>query len=260
MKRFLPLLAFGLASCGQPAATPEAAVEVTAATKASDPVKPASKPEVPAVPKAETPVVVVQPKKDEPPPPPPSFPFPKDEAGKLLPGVVRPAMPAMPAAERLGTAPKPRPASKALSEPDTLPKLVYSSPALNVPRPAAAAPTAPPERVPFDLGYGAAAVPAKPALPEAPGIAVKARDVNLPPDLAPLGRLVPDRASLDDPTAEPGNAVVATKSPFPALGIAAFIRVAIPDPFELGDQVKGKLPPATEPSPAPVPVNPQRVK
>jgi hypothetical protein len=260
MKRYIPVALIGLASCSPPAAPPEPAVEVAAATT-TEPVKPETpKVETPA-PKPETPVVPVPPKKEEPPPEPPkSFPFPAGEAGKLLPDVVRPPMPAMPAVEKFGASQKPRAASKLLNDPDALPKLTYSAPLVNSPKPSVGSPTAPPERVPFDLGFGAAAVPAKPAFPEPPGINEKARDVNLPPDLVPLGRQAPDRASLDDPTAEPGNAVIVTKSPFPELGIAAFLRVAIPDPFELGGQVKPKVPATAEPAATPVTVNPQRMK
>ncbi|MFO0805643.1 MAG: hypothetical protein U0791_21280 [Gemmataceae bacterium] len=259
MKRFIPVALIGFASCSPPAAPPEPAVEVSSATT-TEPVKPTTpKVEAPA-PKAETPVVPVQPKKEEAPPPPKSFPFPAGEAGKLLPDVVRPPMPAMPATEKFGAAPKPRAASKLLNDPDALPKLTHSAPLLNSPKPATGSPTAPPERVPFDLGFGSAAVPAKPAFPEAPGINERARDVNLPPDLIPLGRQAADRASLDDPTAEPGNAMIVTKSPFPELGIAAFLRVAIPDPFELGEQVKPKVPATAEPAAAPVVVTPQRMK
>jgi hypothetical protein len=258
MKRFIPVALIGLASCSSPP-PPEPAVEVAAATT-TEPVKPATpKVETPA-PKAEPSVTPVQPKKETPPEPPKSFPFPAGEAGKLLPDVVRPTMPAMPAVEKLGATQKPRAASKLLNDPDALPKLTYSAPVVNSPKAATGAPSAPPERVPFDLGFGAAAVPAKPVLPEAPGIAVKAPDVSALPDLVPLARQVPDRASIDDPTAEPGNAVIVTKSPFPAIGIAAFLRVAIPDPFELGEQVKPKVPAMAEPAAAPVVVNPQRVK
>ena len=116
------------------------------------------------------------------------------------------------------------------------------------------------ERVPLDLGLGSAAVPTKPTFPEAPSIAIKARNVQLPPDLVPLGRQLADRASLDDPTAEPGDAVIVNRTPVPVLGQAGFLKVALPDPFELGDQVKPKVAPAAEPSPAPVVVSPQRVK
>jgi hypothetical protein len=264
MKRFLPLAAFALASCNPtpaPVASPEPPVEVAVATPQPAP-KPAPDEVQAPPPKIDAPMVAVAPKKDEPAPPspPPMFPFPKGEIGKLLPDVVRPPMPAAPSTEKFGTAPKPRTVSNKLTDPDSLPKLVHSAPPLLTPKPAAAAPTAPPERVPYDLGFGAAAVPARPQLPEAPGIAIKARDANVPPELPPTEKPTPDRASLDDPTSEPGNAVIVTKSPKPDLGIAAFLKVVLPDPFELGEQVKPKLPPMAEPAAAPIVVNPQRMK
>jgi hypothetical protein len=114
--------------------------------------------------------------------------------------------------------------------------------------------------VPSDLGFGAAAVPARPALPDSAGVTLKARDVNLPPDLAPLARPVPDRAALDDPTAEPANAAIVTHTPTVSLPQAGFLRVSLPDPFELAEQVKPKVAPAAEPSAGPVPVNPRRPK
>ena len=255
--RLAPAALIAFASCNPP--TPaEPTVEVAVANPQPDP-KP--KAELPLVkPKTDTPVVAVQPKKEEPPAPPPSFPFPKDEAGKLLPKVVTPPMPAFPATEKFGTAPKPRTAPALLKDPDPLPKLTHSTPPLSVAKPASGPPTAPPDRVPLDLGFGSAAVPARPMLPEAPGIAVKSRDVNLPPDLAPLARQVPDRAPVEDPTADAGNTVISNKSPSLSLGIAAFVKTILPDPFELGEQVKPKLPATAEPSAAPVVVNPQRVK
>jgi hypothetical protein len=44
------------------------------------------------------------------------------------------------------------------------------------------------------------------------------------------------------------------------LAPAAFLKVAVPDPFEFGGQVKPKVAPAAEPGLTPVPVNPRRVK
>ena len=84
--------------------------------------------------------------------------------------------------------------------------------------------------------------------------------MNLPPAAPVLGRPLNERVSLDDPTGELGNAVVvsgAAKVPAPANG---FVKVSVPDPFELGEQVKPKVPATAEPSAAPVTVNPQRVK
>jgi hypothetical protein len=114
--------------------------------------------------------------------------------------------------------------------------------------------------VPFDIGFGATAVPARPTLPNPPGETTRARDIALPPPLAPVGRQLPDRASLDDPTADIGNAGIVNRSPTPSLAPAGFLRVTLPDPFELADQVKPKIDPAAEPRVTPVPVNPRRPK
>jgi len=252
MNRILPFSFLLMASCNPPPPS-EPAVEVAVASQ--------PQPEELPPKKREAPVVAVQPKKEEPPaPPPPTFPFPNDSAGKLLPKVVTPPMPPAPAGEKFGVTPKPRTTPGKLIEPDGLQRVIHFAPPLLTGKTSSAAPTAPAERVPFDLGAGSGAVPARPAFPEAPGIAVKARDVKLPPDLAPLGRQLPDRASLDDPTSDAANGLIANKSPTPVLGQSGFLKVTLPDPFELGEQVKPKVPPAAEPNPAPVVVNPQRPK
>jgi len=103
-------------------------------------------------------------------------------------------------------------------------------------------------------------VPVRPVLPAFAVAVPKARDVDLPPDLAPLGQHLADRASLDDPTSEPANSIIVNRSPAPVLTQAGFLKMALPDPFELGEQVKPKPPPAAEPGTSPVVVNPQRVK
>jgi hypothetical protein len=97
-------------------------------------------------------------------------------------------------------------------------------------------------------------------LPVAAVVTERARDVNLPPELPALGRPAPDRASLDDPTGEQGDAVVVAGRVKVPLAASGFLKVAVPDPFELGTQVRPKVPPAAEPSAVPVPVEPQRVK
>ena len=240
----IPFVSLGLLGCNQsPPAVPD--VAVVAAQQAD--AKPADA--------AQTPVV--QPKKDE---PPPVFPFPNDAAGKALPKVVSPPSPPLPATEKFGTAPKVRTAPNKLVEPEPLSKMLYSPPPLLPAKPAGVRPTSPTERVPLDLGFGASKVPAKPLLPDSPGIAIKARDAKLPPDLAPLARQLPDRASLDDPTAEPGNLIIVSRTPMLVLGLAGFLKSVLPDPFEFADQVKPRVLPTAEPRLAPVPINPQRTK
>jgi hypothetical protein len=79
-----------------------------------------------------------------------------------------------------------------------------------------------------------------------------------PVDLPPLARPVPDRASLDDPTAELSAArVVFTALPLPAVA-GWFARFGIPDPFELADHLRGKTGLDRELGTAPVAVPPGR--
>jgi len=263
MRRSFLMLAAGLVGCSPQ--SPPAAPDISAAVVAAPPAPAPPPPAVVAVAPPAVPVAapVVAPPVAQPAPPPPAVPvfaFPADLSGKELPRVVTPAAPAAPPVAKFGTAPAARTVPARLMNPDPLAKVVYAPPPLLPPKPAGLAPVALSERVPLDLGAGAAAVPARPALPDAPVVTAAARDVNLPPTLAPLARLVPDRAGLDDPTAEPGNATIVTRSPTVSLLQAGFQKVALPDPFELGEQVKPRITPAAEPGLSPVPVNPQRPK
>jgi hypothetical protein len=252
--RFVPVTLLGLASCNG-SQQPEPAVAVAAASRSE--AAPAPKAEPQAPPPAAKPA---PPQTPPAPPLPAEFAFPKDEAGKLLPKVVTPPSPPAPPVEKFGTAPKPRIASTKVTDPDPLPKLAHTAPPLLPAKLGTAKPTSPAERVPLDIGLGAHAVPQRPVFAEAPGIALRSRDVSLPPDLLPTAKPVADRVSLDDPTADVGNAVITANSPTPVLGQAGFLKVTLPDPFELGEQVKPKIAPAAEPSTAPVVVNPQRPK
>jgi hypothetical protein len=147
-----------------------------------------------------------------------------------------------------------------IASPEPTGRVVYAAPPVLPAKAAALKPTAPPERVPGSLGTGAEAAPQKPKLPESPGVKTRAPDVNQPPPLPVLGRPVPDRASLDDPTADPANAAIVARPAGTPWVVAGFVRVVLPDPFELAEQVKPKVPPPAEPGLSPVPVNPQRVK
>lgn len=237
------------------------AVQVAAAEPMPDAPAPAVPNPTPAAPaKVEPKVDQAAPQPPQPPAPPPVFPFPADKAGKELPRVVAPKAPAPLPAEKFGTAPIPRTPPARVVDADPLGKLAYTPPPALPKPPAGAAPHAPAERVPFDLGLGAAAVPERPAFAVAKGEVVIAKDVAAPPPLATLGKQVPDRVSLDDPTAEPSGAVVVNRTVTPALGLAEFLRTVLPDPFELAAQVKPVVPPAADPGLTPVPVNPMRPK
>ena len=75
-----------------------------------------------------------------------------------------------------------------------------------------------------------------------------------------LGRPFTERVSLDDPTSELANAGIVAPSVKVPVAPASFLKVSLPDPFELGTQVKPKVPPTAEPGLAPVVVDPARVK
>lgn len=98
------------------------------------------------------------------------------------------------------------------------------------------------------------------AFPVAAADTPRARDVNLPPPAPTLGRPLTDRVPLDDPTSDLGNSVIVSSSAKVLLSLSSFLKVVVPDPFELASQVKPKVPATAEPSAAPVVVNPQRVK
>lgn len=249
MKRTTILLAVLVAGCSRPAPP---SIDAGAAEPAVTP-GPSVQP------------VVLKPTETAPPEPkqapaPPEFAFPPDLAGQQLPRVVAPKAPPLPQTETFGKSPLLRTPSAKLLDPDSFNRTVYKATPTALPRPGGLKPYSPAERVPADIGFGADAVPAKPVFPAGPGITTKARDVNLPPDLPILGKPVSDRASLDDPTADTGNAAIVEKSNTPTLLPSAFQRMGLPDPFELADQVKPRVPPTAEPQGVPVTVNPARVK
>jgi hypothetical protein len=238
------------AGCNRESPAPAAAVAAAEPTPAAT-APPVALPVAPAV--APVPVAV-----QTQPPPPPVFPFPNDLSGKELPKVVAPRAPAPLPVEKFGKSPTVRTPPDRVVSPDPLGKLVYTPTPVLPKRPAGFQPYAPAERVPFDLGIGAADVPARPTFAVAKSEPVIAKDVTIPPPLATLGKQVPDRASLEDPSAEPAGAVIVNRSVNPALGRADFFRTVLPDPFELAAQVKPVVPPAADPGLTPVTVNPMR--
>ncbi|MFO0825232.1 MAG: hypothetical protein U0792_19285 [Gemmataceae bacterium] len=197
----------------------------------------------------------------KPPEPPTVFDYPADLGGKAVVKAVTPTVTTPLATEKVPAAtPKPQTPPSRLLDPDPITKATYVPPPVLPPKPAEARLTAPPERVPVDLGWLAEDVPAKPTFPVAAGISERARDVKLPPALPILGRPFTERVSLDDPTAEFGNAGIVAPLVKVQVPQAGFLRVSLPDPFELGEQVKPRVPPTADPGLTPVVVNPQRVK
>lgn len=243
------------------AATPNVTVAAATPTPTEKPlVQPVANTNPGALPQP-TPVQPVQPVavQPKPPEPPTVFDYPTDLGGKAVVKAVTPSIPPL-TGEKFGVAPKPRAVPARVLDPDPVTKAEYVPPPILFAKPAEVKPSAPPERVPFDLGLRANDIPAKPTFPVAAGITEKARDVNLPPAMPILGRPLNERVSLEDPTAEAGTAVIVAPLVKVTVNPAGFLKVTLPDPFELGEQVKPRVPATAEPGLAPVVVNPQRVK
>lgn len=204
------------------------------------------------------PIIAQPPKPPE--PPPTVFDYPTDLGGKAVVKAVTPSIAKPLATEKFGETPKPRILPARVLDPDPVTKATYVPPPLMPAKPAELKPTPPTERVPLDIGLLADAVPAKPTFPVGAGIAERARDVKLPPAMAILGRPFNERVSLEDPTAEFGNTGIVAPIVRVPVAQTGFLRVTLPDPFELGEQIKPRVPPAAEPGLVPVVVDPQRVK
>jgi hypothetical protein len=216
-------------------------------------------PDAPGVPASVLPQPPVQPPPPpKPPEPPPEFKFAADLGGKAVARAVAPNITKPLALDRAPAAPKPRAVPERVLNPDAVARADFAPPPLLPPKPPAAKPANPAERVPLDLGARADAPPAKPVLPVAAVETPRARDANLPPPPPVLGRQYTERASLDDPTTETGNSAATANTVPVALAQSPFLKLGIPDPFELLEQVKPKVPAANEPSALPVPVNPPR--
>jgi hypothetical protein len=189
-----------------------------------------------------------------------AFEYPSDLTGKVLEKMVTPDVPAPGPVERFGTAPMPRTPSSKILNPEPTVKAYYRPPPILPSISNGVTITPPREQVPLDLGRGADTLPARPTLPISAAITERARDVNLPPPMPTLGRPLNERVSLDDPTSEFANAAIVSPAVKVPIDSAGFMKVAIPDPFELGEQIKPKVPSTAEPALTPAPVNPQRVK
>jgi len=185
---------------------------------------------------------------------------PEDLGDLAVERAAAPDTPALPPIEQFVAAPRPRTLSAWLVDPESTQRLKLVPSPFFATRPIVARPAPPAEGVPSDLGAGAQGVPAKPKLPVAAAATKRSRDVNVPPPLPHLGRSVSDRVGFDDPTADFGTAVITNpplKTPFAP---APFLKVTVPDPFALGEQIRPSIPPGAEPGLTPVPVNPRRPK
>ena len=176
--------------------------------------------------------------------------------------VARASAPDRPAltADRTFPAPRRRAFPTKLFEPDAITRMSYRLPFTLSSRISKVRPVPPRERVPVELGRGSDQAPSRPTFPIAAGITTRSRDVRIPPALPTLGRPFTERASLDDPTTDFAHATITTPPLKLPNSPAPFLKVTIPDPFELAEQIKPKVPQSAEPGLVPVEVAPERRK
>jgi hypothetical protein len=187
------------------------------------------------------------------------FRFPDDRGGALLAKVLPPSLERSALDERRA-APKRKPAPPSLEAPlAALPPAVVELPraALDLKRP----PLRPRLVQEETLGAGP-----EPVLPQGQTFATGTRlrlpsvDVNVPPPLPALTQgPVPDRASLDDPTADAAGAAVLA-APLPErINPAPFQRLAVPDPYENRRVLQVEaMPPERNDPPVTLPETPKR--
>ena len=182
-------------------------------------------------------------------PPPEPFAFPKDVGGVAVAKALAPMAPATPVAPA-PRAPKPRESGIDRGE---LPLAPVALKAVALPwvNRKGALPSSPPERVPTELGAGNMLPTSAATMPVVPPGAYRMPTVTpTAADVPKLAQPVPERASLEDPTAEISAARI-VNTPLPAPNLSTpFLRPSVPDPFEWAEQVKP--PPSPEMGTAPV--------
>jgi hypothetical protein len=183
------------------------------------------------------------------------FRFPDDSGGELLGKLLTPPVKPAPGEDRTGphrfarssAVESPRlPLPPTRLEPARMPAQNVSG--LTRPGPL-------PEGVPLLSYYGKPEPPEAPRLTAGEPVREPSVDVNRPLPLPVLGQETPDRAPVDDPTAE-ASLAAALAAPLPQRTTPApFLRLGVPDPFENRRTVR--LPaPAEEPA-VPVSASPR---
>lgn len=182
-----------------------------------------------------------------------TFAFPDDSGGKILSRILPPGAPGkLPAAAKTGPLTRTRP--MALEQPEVTsnppnPSLPRLSPAKH----AALRPRLPAETSPLFNLREEIDTPRRPELPESERIRTPSRDVNLPIDLPVQARYSPDRAPLEDPTAEL-SLEKALSHPAPLrTEPAPFVRINLPEPFENRASVSSTTPEPGIVAPTPMP-------
>lgn len=191
----------------------------------------------------------------------PVFEYPSDLGGKTVVHAVSPEPPALSPAERFGVSPRSRSVPAKILNPELTPKTHYVPPHIESVSFSSQTVVPPREPIPTDFGRSTDSfLPARPTLPIAAAMSERARDATAPPAMPTLGRRANERVSLEDPTSDVANAAIVAPPVNVPLTSAAFLKVTLPDPFELGEQIKPVVPPAAEPAAVPVIVDPRRVK
>jgi hypothetical protein len=182
-----------------------------------------------------------------------TFAFAEDSGGKILAKILPPPDPAR-ASPEPKTTPKPRKGLSALEQPDA------NLPSVNHDIPGPAQPKRPPLRprllsdaAPLDHYQADPIVPARPELPSTTLVRQPGRDVNEPIPLPAQAKQLPDRASVEDPTAEFSGQRVVNHQPAMRSTPVPFVRMNLPEPFEhrVVVRVAEEEPPIVAPVPRP---------
>jgi len=174
------------------------------------------------------------------------FRFPDDQGGQLLSKLLTPAD--RPAAVTFTAEPKALPPSATVEQPTPpLSPAAVSPPRLPAGKaPPAARPAPLSEESPLLACRLASVPPQVPQLSAGERVRTPAPDPNQPVALPLLGLATPDRASLDDPTADLSLAA-ALAAPMPSRGNPApFLRLNLPDPYEHRNAARVRSMPAEE--------------
>lgn len=179
------------------------------------------------------------------------FPFPDDPGGKLLGELLRPSEAVTASGANISSGPRPLPPPSSIDRPNPPLPLVQAplpQPQLKLPAPPLW-PRSLPEDAPLTAYRAAPIVPQKPYLAGGAAVRIESPDVNQPVPLPILAQPVPDRASLDDATEFASKEAALAAAPPVRSTPTPFLRLSLPDPFELAQTVRLPKAPAEDPSP-----------
>ncbi len=179
------------------------------------------------------------------------FTFPPDKGGELLAALLRPPEPVAASPTDAPTGPRPQPVPNTLADPN--PSLAVNRSELMRPPLALEALKVQPRPLPDDPPLSAyrrdPRPPQQQQLPASAGVRLPSPDVNEPVALPALAQPQVDRAPLDDPTGEASLKAALAAVPPVRDNRTPFLRLNLPDPFELSQTVRLASPPAEDPTP-----------